>query len=150
MTAGDPTPEQHERRLIRVAVGVDGSGDSDDALAWAAREARMRSAILEVVHASVYRLALLEQFPEERAREKSILDRAVARASTLEPTIEVTGRSVEPPAAKALIEISGDADLLVVGSRGLGGFRELELGSVSQQCAQHARCPVVIVRPQQH
>lgn len=150
MSAGDPTPEQHDRRLIRVVVGVDGSADSDDALAWAAREARMRTAILEVVHASVYRSALLEQFPEELAREKSILDGAVARASTLEPTIEVTGRGAEPPAAKALIEISDDADLLVVGSRGLGGFQELELGSVSQQCAQHARCPVAIVRPQKH
>jgi nucleotide-binding universal stress UspA family protein len=53
----------------------------------------------------------------------------------------------DPPAAKALIESSVGADLLVVGSRSLGGFKRLELGSVSQQCAHHACCPVVIIRP---
>ena len=47
---------------------------------------------------------------------------------------------------KLLVEVAKGANLLVVGSRGLGGFRELLLGSVSQQCAQHATCPVVIVR----
>jgi nucleotide-binding universal stress UspA family protein len=140
--------DQNGRRLFRVIVGVDGSADSTDALAWAAAEARMRGGTLEVVHASFYRSVLLEQFPEELASEKSILDRAVERAVTLEPTIQVTGRLAEPPAAKALIEISDGANLLVVGSRGLGGFKELELGSVSHQCAQHAHCPVAIVRPQ--
>ena len=49
--------------------------------------------------------------------------------------------------AEILIEASRDADLLVVGSRGLGGFKGLLLGSVSQQCSQHARCPIVIVGP---
>jgi nucleotide-binding universal stress UspA family protein len=149
MSGDDRAPGLDIPPPLRVVVGVDGSVDSTEALAWAADEARMRAAILEVVHASFYRSALVEKFPEEIAREHSILDLAVAEATALEPTIQVTGRIVEPPAAKALIELSDGAALLVVGSRGLGGFKELELGSVSHQLAQHARCPVTIVRPRE-
>jgi nucleotide-binding universal stress UspA family protein len=69
---------------------------------------------------------------------------AVVRAEA--PDAEVQTKVVEGPAARVLLGEAADADLLVVGSRGLGGFRELVLGSVSQQCAHHARCPVVIVR----
>jgi nucleotide-binding universal stress UspA family protein len=94
-----------------------------------------------------YRTALLELFPEELDRERSILDHAVAHAAALEPTLEVSGVLAEPPPSKALIDASQGADLLVVGSRGFGGFKELEMGSVSHQCAQHAHCCVVIVRP---
>jgi nucleotide-binding universal stress UspA family protein len=147
MNADGRTSSPSDPAPARIVVGVDDSPHSHDALAWAAAEARLRATTLEVVYAMFYRSALLEQFPDELARERSILDRAVARATSLEPTIEVTGRMVEPPAAKALVEISEGADLLVVGSRGLGGFMELELGSVSHQCARHARCPVVVVRP---
>jgi nucleotide-binding universal stress UspA family protein len=60
--------------------------------------------------------------------------------------IDVTTTVEEGQAAAVLLEAARDADLLVVGSRGLGGFRELLLGSVSQQCAHYAACPVVIVR----
>jgi nucleotide-binding universal stress UspA family protein len=60
--------------------------------------------------------------------------------------VEMETIAAEGQAAKVLLETAKGADLLVVGSRGLGGFRELLLGSVSQQCAQHATCPVVIVR----
>jgi nucleotide-binding universal stress UspA family protein len=134
-------------RTGRIVVGVDGSPDSLDALAWAAHEARIRDANLEVVYALFYRPELLEQYPGLLENERSILSAAVARARHLEPTVETTGRIADPPAAKALIEASAGADLLVVGSRGLGGFKRLELGSVSQQCAHHAFCPVVIIRP---
>ena len=67
-----------------------------------------------------------------------------ARAEAREVEIETIAVQGQP--ARALVEVAKGADLLVVGSRGLGGFRELLLGSVSQQCAQHATCPVVIVR----
>ncbi len=60
--------------------------------------------------------------------------------------IELETIAAEGQPANVLLKISEGADLLVVGSRGLGGFRELLLGSVSQQCAQHASCPVVIIR----
>ena len=97
----------------RIVVGVDGSQPSFEALEWAAREARLRGARLEVLHATFYRLEMLQLFPG---------------------------------AAKALVEASAGAELLVVGSRGLGGFDELVMGSVSHQCAHHGQCPVVIIR----
>jgi nucleotide-binding universal stress UspA family protein len=60
--------------------------------------------------------------------------------------VKIEQRVVEGTAGAALVDESRNADLLVVGSRGHGGFAQLLLGSVSQQCAQHAACPVVIVR----
>jgi hypothetical protein len=61
------------------------------------------------------------------------------------PDVDVEGRLAQGSAAKALVEGSAGAELLVVGSRGLGGFRELQLGCVSHECAQHASCPLLIV-----
>jgi nucleotide-binding universal stress UspA family protein len=63
-----------------------------------------------------------------------------------DPAVPVTGRLVEGNAAAALVEASREADLLIVGSRGLGGFSGMLLGSVSAQLAHHARCPLLIIR----
>ena len=131
----------------RIVVGIDGSDASLEALAWAAREARLRGSVLQVVYAMTFRRDFLDLYPEAERSEDRVLDAAVARARELEPTIEVSGTAVDPPAPRALVEASDGADLLVVGSRGLGGFEGLTLGSVSQQCAHHARCPLVIIRP---
>ncbi len=76
---------------------------------------------------------------------RAVLNDAVTRATTKSGGLDVRGELAEGSAAQALLQEAGKADLLVVGSRGLGGFRGLLLGSVSQQCAQHAPCPVVIV-----
>jgi nucleotide-binding universal stress UspA family protein len=130
----------------RIVVGVDGSEPSLEALAWAAREARLRGARLEVVHASFYRPELLQLFPGAAKDEEAVLDAAVGRAHAIEPTIDVVAHHFGPPAAKALIDASAGAELLVVGSRGLGGFEGLVMGSVSRQCAHHGQCPVVIIR----
>ena len=130
----------------RIVVGVDGSVSSRQALAWAAQEARVRGAGLQVVYCTFYRPELLQSYEGIAGDEQGILDRAVARARALEPTVDVVGYRAGPPPAKSLVEASAGADLLVVGVRGLGGFQELLLGSVSQQCARHARCPVAIVR----
>jgi nucleotide-binding universal stress UspA family protein len=139
MSTSEPEPP-------RIVVGVDGSEQSLEALAWAATEARLRRARLEVLHASFYRPELLQLFPGAAKDEEAVLDVAVARARAVEPTVEVVPCRAGPPAARALIDASAGAELLVVGSRGLGGFDELVMGSVSHQCAHHGQCPVVIIR----
>jgi nucleotide-binding universal stress UspA family protein len=98
------------------------------------------------VYCTFYRPELLEAYEGVAAGEQGILDLAVARARAMEPGVDVIGQKAGPPPAKGLVAASEGADLLVVGVRGLGGFQELLLGSVSQQCAHHARCPVAIVR----
>ena len=133
----------------RIVVGVDGSQISLRALAWAAREACLRGAILEIVHATfLCRDAMaLEAVAPLKARELAILDEAVAKAGALAPGLVVVARAVDPPAADALVNVSKDADLLVVGSRGLGLFKEFALGSVSEDCARLAQCPLVVIGP---
>ncbi len=132
----------------RVVVGVDGSGASMDALRWAVAQASSRGLTLEIVHVRVVRKVVSELIVGAEAEEEEILEQAVATARALAPDLEVHGYLEDPPAAGRLVEASRGAALLVVGSRGLGGFKELMLGSVSQQCVHHAHCPVLVVRPE--
>jgi nucleotide-binding universal stress UspA family protein len=139
----------------RIVVGVDGSETARLAARWAAVEARLRGATLELVtawevapaaHGYGY-VAIPEDFLKDltKAAEDTVAAALeVVRAEA--PDAEVQTKVVEGHAAQVLLEAAEGAELLVVGCRGLGGFRELVLGSVSQQCAHHARCPVVIVR----
>jgi nucleotide-binding universal stress UspA family protein len=76
------------------------------------------------------------------------LDKAITEVVGDATDVRVERKTVEGMAAQVLVEEADGADLLVVGSRGHGGFAGLLLGSVSQQCAQHAACPVVIIRGQ--
>jgi nucleotide-binding universal stress UspA family protein len=138
----------------KIVVGVDGSDSSKKALRWALEESRLSGSKLEVVTA--WETPLVGGFPgvtvpvelpeklEEAAGElvSSLVKEAVG--DTTPAGLEQ--RALEGDAADVLIKESKDAALLVVGSRGLGGFRELLLGSVSQQCSSHAHCPVVVVR----
>ncbi|HSE80230.1 MAG TPA: universal stress protein [Gaiellaceae bacterium] len=148
--------------MAKIVVGADGSQGGLKALEWALEEARLRRASLHVVYA--WMLPLLEALPEpwvvgsrpigpseeevhehlERAAGK-VLDAAVDAARSAGSGVEIVGELVEARAASALIEAARDADLLVVGSRGRGGFAGLLLGSVSAQCVHHAPCPVVVV-----
>jgi len=145
-------------RRPRVLVGVDGSAPARAALEFAAGEARMRDAVLVAVMAvQLPDYAWIDPYgtrrPEEdtlqRARER--LDRTLAAVNTdgllLDPVVTAV------PAPQALVDRSADCDLLVVGSRGHGGFRGLVMGSVSMQCVLHAHCPVTVVhaapRPEQ-
>jgi nucleotide-binding universal stress UspA family protein len=136
----------------RIVVGVDGSEGSARALRWAADEAALRGARLEVIHTyeaaghlysvgSATQAERLVNAAYEAARE--LVD---GMAITVED-VEVLPRAIESlNPAETLIDESRGATMLVVSSRGRGTFRSLLLGSVSQQCAQHAECPVVIIR----
>jgi nucleotide-binding universal stress UspA family protein len=138
--------------MERIVVGVDGSEAGREALRWALDEARRRNATVEAVHAwhqpgvmSYGYLAQIDMGPfEEDARQ--VLDAAVDGADVPGgPAIE---RVLAPGgAAGVLVDAAKGAALLVVGSRGRGGFTGLMLGSVSQQVAHHAPCPVVIIPP---
>jgi nucleotide-binding universal stress UspA family protein len=144
-----PSKQLSGHRIGRIVVGVDGSPPAMRALGWAAEEAALRGAELEVVHADFCRQEALEALaPGLLETEQSVVDAAVTAARKLAPRIVVTGRIVDPPAARALTVASEGADMLVVGSRGHGGLKSLALGSVSNECVHHARCPVVVIPPE--
>ena len=134
-----------------IVVGVDGSPCSLDALRWAVEEARGREARVVAVlawtmpHVSTMHEALhvLDVDFEQDARKS--LDAAVGGAVS-NAEVEIERVVTEGAAAAVLIEAARGAELLVVGSRGHGGFAGLLLGSVSQQVVAHAHCPVVVVR----
>ncbi len=136
-----------------VVVGIDGSASATAALRWSAAEARLRGSRLLVVHAytPVYTDVLLGGgFSPSRANgsemHKAAEDLLVRATAGLDAEgVEIEYRAVEGSAPEVLIAAAAEGDLLVVGSRGRGGFAGLLLGSVSQQCAHHASCPVVIV-----
>jgi nucleotide-binding universal stress UspA family protein len=141
-----------------VVSGFDGSPGSEAALQVAVREAKLRQARLLVVSAwqtpaSYYgsaaapsaRRALAEHTRTQLATK---LEEAVAALRDEARDVEIETRVAEGGAARVLTEEAADADLLVVGSRGFGGLRELLLGSVSHECAQRASCPVLIVPAQ--
>lgn len=130
----------------RVLIGYDGSSSSREALSWATRAARERGAVLTVCHAwsPGYAGPPLEPDHEDPARSSAqwILSAAMRNPDPAEAQPIL----VEGHAAGVLCEQSKDADVLVVGSRGLGGLSGLMLGSVSLQVAALATSPVVVVR----
>jgi nucleotide-binding universal stress UspA family protein len=166
--------------VARIVVGVDASPGARRALAWAAAEARLRGAVLQVVHAYQARhLAAPFYFPSQhavpattedtamepaqlemaatmqdraefeevfRSRAEQVLDTLLAAVDGAVGDVEVRRTVIEDRhPAEALVSLSADADLLVVGSRGLGGFTEMLLGSVSHAAVLHAVCPVVVI-----
>jgi nucleotide-binding universal stress UspA family protein len=134
----------------RIVVGVDGSPPSDRALAWAVAEARRSGAPLHLVSAWMFPMALGYAFTstvkEVRQNAQDVIDRAMAKVDELAPGVTVTGETTEQTPGPALVAAAKGADMLVVGSRGLGGFEGLLIGSVSQYCTRHATCSVVVVR----
>lgn len=136
----------------RVVVGIDGSRAAHRALRWAADEASLRGIELDVIHAwSVPAMASSwAPVPQpgivelERASHELVAETlADVDLGGLVPRVAVT----HGPPGPVLVDASRGADLVVVGSRGLGGFKELLLGSVGQHVSHHATCPTVVLRP---
>jgi nucleotide-binding universal stress UspA family protein len=130
----------------RIVVGVDGSGHARRALDWALRETALRSGRCHLICAYDTGLALAAT-PVNALIEAAEAVLAQELAFARESGCEVAGRVVAGPAARALVDASSDADLLVVGSRGRGGLKGALLGSVSTACVHHASCVVVVVPP---
>jgi len=126
----------------RIVVGVDGSEGARRALEWAADQARLSGSLLEIVTASGESHVMAGP-DAARATDEEDIDEASMRARRVVP--EVATKIVDGAPASALIQESTGADLLVVGTRGRGGFTSLVLGSVSRRCVHQAHCPVVVV-----
>lgn len=143
-----------------IVVGVDGSTCGRAALVFAARESALRGARLQIVCAweispAVYSGGFapgLDQPTLDAFREgaETVVHEAVAAAKELQATIECEGKAVQGQPAEVLLQEARDADLVVVGNRGHGGFASLLLGSISHQVVQHATCPVTVVRETNH
>ena len=138
--------------IAKIIVGTDGSSSAQHAVDWAVRESTAHGATLEIIHSWSLPLLVdptgmsMVSFPVEDLRRaaEQVLNDAVSFAKS-KTTSTVTGRVAQGIAANVLIDASQHADLVVVGSRGHGGFVGLLLGSVAQQVAMHSRCPVVVV-----
>ncbi len=140
-----------------IIVGVDGSGHSQRALEWALKEAGIRHVPLTVltVHETIRGWfggpAVFPEDPEqtEKARQmaQAETDEVLARLGEPKPE-SVTVQAIHGFPVEELLKACKDADLMVLGSRGAGGFARLMMGSVTTQVAQHAVCPVLIVPPE--
>ena len=139
------TDPNHETVIV---VGVDGSEESKKALRWAVDQATLTHARLRVVTAWYVHVgygfppmfSISYEEPARRALETSL---AILGRS---PPCPVEAELKQGHPRQVLVDSSADADLLVLGSRGLGGFADMLLGSVSEYCACYAKCTVVIVR----
>jgi nucleotide-binding universal stress UspA family protein len=143
------------REIRRLVVGVDGSPSSVAALRWAIAEAELTGDTVEAVIAWQYSIAtggygwapvMMDDGIDMRAVAEKTLTEAIDQAVRPGNAVTVERRIVEGYASSVLVDASAHADLLVVGSRGHGTFADALIGSVSQNCAHHAKCPVVIVR----
>ncbi|MGN6791099.1 MAG: universal stress protein [Streptosporangiaceae bacterium] len=143
----------------RIVVGVDGSPAASAALRWAVRHAELTGDAIEAVIVWQFPIigasygwagvAVTEGMDLSALAEKTLMQ-AIDDATSHGSVMAITPRVIEGYPASVLVEESADADLLVVGSRGHGTFADALLGSVSQHCSHHARCPVVIVRGLHH
>jgi nucleotide-binding universal stress UspA family protein len=142
--------------MEKIVVGIDGSDASNDALRWAVEDARARGAEVVALHAYEVPEAAPDAVPappvdlpaliaEVHDDAQQFVTRVVDEVVGNSVSVDVAPIAVEDGPAKALLDASRDADLLVVGSHG-HGLSGLFLGSVSLECAQHAACPVLIYR----
>jgi len=139
-----------------IIVGVDGSGHSQRALEWAMREAAIRQVpltVLTVNEAVRGYYSSMAVFPDDTARTEEARQLAQAETDKVlagldEPRpASVTVKAVHGFPVEEIIGAAKDADMIVVGSRGAGGFTRLMMGSVADQVTKHAHCPVLVVPP---
>jgi len=151
-------PGQERHPGSRIVAGVDGSPSSICALRWAIRQAELTGAAVEAVIAWHYPIATggygwaptgMATSIDFKENAEKVLAKAISAACGPGSSVPVQARVDEGNPAQVLLDASDGADLLVVGSRGHGGFTEALLGSVSQHCVHHARCPVVVIRGQE-
>ncbi|HEU4948644.1 MAG TPA: universal stress protein [Kribbella sp.] len=146
-SGAEPSPDG------RVVVGIDGSPTSEDAIAFAFEEAAGRNVPLGVVHCwQQFGEVEPQCWSDDAARGAQDEHNAWMQASIEPyrdkyPKVQVDAQLIEDRPTHALVRLSRQADLLVVGSRGRGGFTGLLLGSVSQKVLRQARCTVAVVRP---
>ena len=149
---------KENEKAPRIVVGVDGSPSARTALRWAVRQAELTGASIDAVLAWHYPAAATGGFgsapmglyDDTGFRESGQKTLAYEISEVADPgsAVRVRAQVTEGNAAQVLLDAAKDADLLVVGSRGHGGFASALLGSVSQHCVHHAHCPVVVVRGQ--
>lgn len=134
--------ESHQPSIV---VGVDGSESSKQALRWAVRQAELTG--VELVAVTAWHLPEMYAYVSRDydVDAANLLDQVLKEVLDPIPAVQVTPRVVEGRPASVLIDESKAADLLVLGTRGHGGFEGMLLGSVSQHCVHHADCPVVVV-----
>lgn len=145
-----PSPE-------RIVVGYDGSGEGALAVRWAARHAVLLDCELQVVHCSLWPLLTNDLGPVKgisgsglHHQAQAILDEGEAEALSAEPRVRVRRSLLYGLPAGHLRRIADDARMLVLGSRGIGGFMGLLVGSVSLELAATAPCPVAVIRSGQN
>lgn len=141
-------------RRQNIVVGLDGSHAARHALAWAFAEAEQRGAELDVVTVWDYPYQWAEGFNTKWADDTEMFATAAADEVAAEVDEFLDGkprpawlhiRTVEGAPAPVLLRLARHADLLVVGSRGRGGFKDLLLGSVSTACVHHTPCPIAVI-----
>ncbi|MFF4775974.1 universal stress protein [Microtetraspora fusca] len=132
-----------------VVVGYDGSAFSETALRLAVREALMRYAPLVVTHAWQWPFQVRPSDPSivetVRLSAEHLLGKGVTLATTLAPRLEVRGRLEHGSPASVLLTEAAAEELIILGTRGTGGFERLKIGSTAVQVAGHAPCPVILV-----
>ena len=135
----------------RIVVGVDSSPSSKNALRWAAHQAKLTGATLEVVITWEYPISFGWSPPypadfDPQADAQRALDHTVQEVLGSAPDMTILTRVVEGHPAPVLVDLSRGAELLVVGSRGHGRIAGMLLGSVSEHCVTNAHCPVLVLR----
>lgn len=139
-----------------IVVGHDGSVDAQRSLEQALELAEKLGAPLCVVrtwsidtapHGALVDFGIVSSFAQVSEKVRGLLEAEAKAEAEKHPSVEVAYRAAFGHPAEILLALSREARMLVVGSRGLGGFRSLLLGSVSEQCVRHAECPVLVVRP---